>query len=509
METSRTTYFKRNILYSYITTIVTSLLAFACRTVFVYKLGADYLGVSGLFNNVLGILSFSELGIGTAINYSLYKPIADGDNEKIKSLMRLYKNAYRIIALIVTSAGLIIFPFLGFLVNTEIPMEEIRVFYLIFLFNTVSSYFVSYKTSYVSALQKHYVVTNIHAIANVAINILQIVALMLGAKYLIYLLIASGVGLLQKVLCAVYINHKYPVLVEKDVQPLDSETKHGIRRNVGALVMHKIGDVAVNQTDNIIVSVFISTAMVGLLSNYITILNIILMMTNVLFSGNIASVGNLVAKESKERQKAVFDTYDFLSFWVYGFVMIAFITLSQPFVTLWLGEKMLIDDFTMILFFASKYLEGLCRVTYSFKAAGGRFNEDKWVPFAQAVVNIVVSIAAVKLIGLPGVFVGTIAQRLIVNYMRPHVVYKYVLESPEKEYFIRFFARIILLTLVCAGLWGVSRFVLSEVTVLRFVIMTVITAVIPNLIIILIYRKTPMYADLKSRIFKKRKKEGN
>ena len=200
MDTSRTEYVKKNILYGYISTVISSVFSIITRTIFVYVLGAEYLGVSGLFSNVLGVLSFTELGIGSAIVFSLYKPIAENDNEKIKSLISLYKRAYRLIAIVVTMIGLIIIPFLDYLVNTDIPMSEIRVYYIIFLFNTVSSYFVTYKTSYVSALQKEYIVTNTTTIGTIVTNVIQIIFLVAGGNYLSYLLIAAIIGLLQKIL---------------------------------------------------------------------------------------------------------------------------------------------------------------------------------------------------------------------------------------------------------------------------------------------------------------------
>lgn len=276
MDTSRTEYVKKNILYGYISTVISSVFSIITRTIFVYVLGAEYLGVSGLFSNVLGVLSFTELGIGSAIVFSLYKPIAENDNEKIKSLISLYKRAYRLIAIVVTMIGLIIIPFLDYLVNTDIPMSEIRVYYIIFLFNTVSSYFVTYKTSYVSALQKEYIVTNTTTIGTIVTNVIQIIFLVAGGNYLSYLLIAAIIGLLQKILTVMYLNKKFPILTENDVKPLDTETKNIIWKNVKALIIHKIGDVSVNQTDNIIISAFVNTTAVGLLSNYTTLNTLVL-----------------------------------------------------------------------------------------------------------------------------------------------------------------------------------------------------------------------------------------
>lgn len=502
METSRTGYVKKNIIYGYISTIISSIFSIITRTIFVYLLGAQYLGVSGLFTNVLGVLSFTELGIGSAIIFSLYKPIAENDKEKIKSLLGLYKKAYRVIAFIVTLVGLIIIPFLDYLVNSDIPMNEIRIYYLIFLFNTVSSYFVTYKTSYVSALQKEYVVTNTTTIGTIVTNILQIIFLVVGGNYLSYLLIAAIIGLLQKILTVIYLNKKYPILTEKEVKPLDEVTKKNIWKNVKALIIHKIGDVSVNQTDNIIISAFVNTTAVGLLSNYTTLNTLISTFTNRFFSSFTASFGNLVAKDSVEKQRKIFDIYDLLGFWIYGFVLIAFITLSQPFITIWLGKKLLLDNLTMILYFISLYLAGMTFIPYNFKVAAGRFDEDKWVAFVQAITNLVISIIAIKGMGLPGIFVGTIISRMIVVIVRPHIVYKYVLKQSAIRYYIRLTIRTCIAFAICFLMWQIKNVIFIKVSIWRFVILCILTAIVPNLIFLVTFARSDAFKGILEKIRK-------
>lgn len=500
MEKTRTEYVKKNIFYGYVSTIATSIFQIICRTIFVYTLGASYLGVSGLFTNVLGVLSFTELGIGSAIVFSLYKPIAEDDREKIKSLLALYKKAYRLIALVVAVMGLLLVPFLGSLVNTEIPLSQIRVFYLIFLFNTVSTYFVSYKTSYVTAIQKDYIISNTNTLGLIATNVAQIILLLLGGDYLQYLLIAAALGLVQKIATVLYLNKKFPILVEKDVKPLDEETKQSIWKNVKALIIHKIGDVSVHQTDNIIISAFVSTTAVGLLSNYTTLSNLISTFTNKFFSSFTASFGNMLAKENIEKQRKIFDVYDLLGFWIYGFVLIAFITLSQPFIELWLGKRLLLDNATMILYFVSNYLAGMTFIPYNFKVAAGKFDEDKWVAFVQAVVNIVVSILAIKTIGLPGVFVGTIVSRMIVVIVRPHIVYKYVLNKNPLHYYIRLTYRTILALLIAYLMWVIKNSIFVDGSIGNFILLCVLTLIIPNLFFLIVFGKSESFKDIISRV---------
>lgn len=503
MGNSRTENVKKNIYWSYISNIILAVFSMVSRTIFIYVLGVKYLGVSGLFSNILGILSFSNLGIGTAINYALYKPIATNDREAIKSLMALYKKAYRIIAGIICLLGLLVCPFLDYLVNTDIPMGEIRIFYLLILVDTVASYFVNYKTSYVTALQKSYIVTNMNTIFSIVTYVIQLGILLLVPSYLLYLINQVAVGMVLKVVTAIYLNKRYPILVEKNIKPLDADIKKGIWKNVRALIIHKFGDAAVSQTDNIIISVFVNTTTVGLVTNYVTLQTMVATFTNTIFNSFTASFGNLIATENKKKQEEIFDLYNFTGFWIYGFVFIAFVTLSQPFITLWLGEKLLVDDLTMILFFLSVFFQGMTITVYNFKVAAGRFDEDKWLAFWQAIVNLIVSIVCIKLVGLPGVYIGTIAQRLIVVIVRPYIVYRYVFEESVWKYYRSFIIRVGLIGMIAILMHIISSIIIPPISIGRFAVLTILTGIIPNIIILLVYSKSVELKLIISKVFKK------
>ena len=285
----------RNAFWSYFSMFVSFGLQFISRTVFIYCLGEEYLGINGLFSNVLGVLSFAELGIGTAINFCLYKPVAENNIEKIKSYMWYYKWAYRTIAVIITIIGLALIPFLNVLVKDPGNVGNIVIYYLIYLFNTVTTYFVSYKYSLVNAEQKNYIYTNVNLIISISTIIIQVIALVIWKNFLIYLLVAAIFGVFQKIFICIYFNRLYPYLKEKNIEKLTKQEKSILITKIKALVIHKIGDVSVHQTDNIIVSAFVSTKMVGLLSNYNLFISTVSSCINVLFNSVTGSLGNLVA----------------------------------------------------------------------------------------------------------------------------------------------------------------------------------------------------------------------
>lgn len=479
----------KNAFWSYFSMLISLIIQFISRTVFINYLGENYLGVNGLFSNVLGVLSFAELGIGTVMNFSLYKPVAEGDKEKIKTYMFYYKWAYSAIAAIIAILGILLIPFLGYLIKDPGNIGNVTLYYLIFLFNTVTSYFVSYKYSLVNAEQKNYIYTNINLLISLTSTILQIISLMLWQSYLGYLLVAAVFGLFQKIFISKYLDNLHPYLKDPKVSKLSKQDEKTLITKVRALIIHKIGDVSVHQTDNIIVSAFVSLKMVGLISNYNLIINTISNCINVLFSSVTGSLGNLIATESKVKQYEIFCTYRFIGFWFYGFSSIALMTLLSPFITLWIGSTMIVDDLVVGLIILDYYMLGHRICLNNFKSAAGTFEPDKYIALIQAIVNLVLSIILVNLIGLPGVYWGTVIQGLISNVAKPILVYKSLFSVSSKAYFIDSIKYGLAVFLAFIPCWICRLCLLHTVSVLRFIIVLGFVIIIPNTIFMLLFHK--------------------
>ncbi len=492
----------KNAFWSYFSMMITVFLQFISRTVFIYQLGENYLGLNGLFSNILGVLSFAELGIGTAINFSLYKPVAQQDVEKIKAYMYFYKWAYRVIALIVFILGMVLFPFLNYLVTDPGNVGDIRVYYLIYLFNTVTSYLVSYKFSIANAEQKNYIYTNINLITTVVTTLFQIISLVLWKNFLLYLLAAAIVGLLQKIFICVYFNRKYPYLKESNVIKLNENETAVLKRKVSALIVHKIGDVSVHQTDNIIISACISTVMVGLISNYTLIINTISTCINVVFNSVIGSLGNLSATTSKERQYSVFKEYRFLGFWLFGFTSIALSILLTPFIQLWIGKKMIVDDLIINLILIDFYMIGQRICLNNFKSAAGVFEEDKYVALLQAIVNLVVSIMLAKIIGVPGVYIGTLVQGTMCTILKPILTFNTLFEKKWILYFGDSIKYIGVLSIAYAMCMVAKKIVLVQITITNFAILVMIIAILPNVIFYIVFHKSKEFVYFKTYLWR-------
>jgi len=509
-QSSRTVNSLKNITWGYLGTFLNLFLSFISRTVFISILGITYLGINGLFTNVLNILSFSELGIGVAMNYSLYKPVAEGNTEQIRSLMYVYKKAYRYIALTITIIGLVLMPFLRNLVTgaNGISNFDLQIYYLIFLFNTVSSYFVTYKYGLVNAEQKNYILTNIDSLSRICITTIQIVVLYLFQNFFVYLLIQAFFQLVQKIVTSIYLNRKYNYLLEGKIQVLDSETKQNLVRNIKALILHKIGEICVYQTDNILISMFISVTVVGLVSNYFMVITAVTGFINIAMNGIISSCGNLIATEGIQKKIKIFNVYDLVGFWLYSFETIAFVILFQPFITIWIGSDKQIDNLSLMLLLGNNYLVGQRAAAFNYKSAAGIFSPDKYASIVQSILNLGISIYGVIQWGLPGIYLGTLLSGLIITVCKPYVLYKYLFKQSSWLYFRRLFRNALITIGIILLLEWVKGYVLYNITIVSFVLMTIITSIVTNAIFVLFFWHSAEFVIIKEKckILMKREK---
>ncbi len=486
----------KNIGFGYIGNLTTQLLGFILRTVFIMYLGDTLNGINDLYTGILSVLSLAELGVGTALNYSLYKPVAEGDKEKIKSYMLLYKKAYRVIGLVILVIGLIISPFLPYLVKSPegVSVRDLTLYYFIFLFNTVTSYFVAYKYSLTNAEQKNYIQTNVITITKVITVSLQLIVIVFTRNFYAYLFAQAIVELLQKIFVSVYLDRMYPLLKEKDVTPLSREESGEIVKKTKALVLHKVGDVARLQTDSMIISAFINVTLVGYVGNYNMILTSIANFVNVIFNSVLSSFGNLIATENEEKQYKLFKVYRFFACWIYGFTAVGFLLLLTPFIVLWQGEKKTLAYAIIAVIICDYYFKGERIVLSNFKTAAGVFEQDKYLALIQGLVNLIISIALVIKIGLLGVYIGTIVSGLIANVTKPVIIYRDILHKPVGEYFVDFAKYLLANGAVFALLYGIKLFIMPEVSIASFGIMFVIICVVFNLAFWALFGRTEEFS---------------
>ena len=490
----------KNIIFGYISNLVILLVNFIQRTVFIYVLGKTLSGVNGVYTDVLSVLSLTELGIGTALNYSLYKPVAERDYEKIKSYMRFYKRAYLTIAGVIAVLGIAISPFLKYILKNpgSLTVQELTLYYYLFLFNTVISYFVTYKYSLVNAEQKNYIQTNITTLTKMAVALAQISVLFLTRNFLYYLLAQSLVELLQKIFVTVYLNRLYPYLREKDVKRLTAEETQVVATKTKALICHKIGDVARLQTDKIIISSFVNVDTAAIVDNYLYITTYVGNFVNIIFDSVISGFGNVVATESKERQYSLFKVYRFFACWLYGFGAVGFFHLISPFIGgVWLhDEGWMLPQITVLLLVTDFYFKGGRTVLLNFKIASGLFEQDRYLPLVQGALNLVVSILLVQRIGVTGVYVGTLVSGILANLIRPGIIYRVCFEKKAWAYFRDSLKYIAVILAVGVVVLPIRHMIMQETTILTFAVMVVIVSVLYNVVFLAVFHRTEEFSYL-------------
>lgn len=501
---SRTKNAARNIFFAILSRMLTLIISFVSRTLFIQYMGNTYLGINGLFTEVLGALSFVELGFGTALNFSMYKPVAEGNNEKTVKLLDYYKKVYRVIAFLIATIGICLIPFLQYIVNgaENTSISEIRIYFFMFLVNTVVGYFVSYKYSIVNASQQNYIITNLEFTVNTVTTIVQILVIAVTKNYLLYLITHTGMLILSRILLSVYLNKKFPILKEKPEKPLSREEKQPIYKEVKGLVFHQFSSVAIHQTDNIIISSLtdLGVVAVGYVSNYNMLINTVTSVITLVFNNFVSGVGNLVAISTKENLRKVFKDINFLNFWIYGFVTIAFYILIPPFIELWLGKEFLIDEVSFFLIILNCYLMGQSIAYNTFRNGYGEFNRDKWVSICQAFINLVVSIICCRLFGMVGVYIGTIASRIWFVVLRPFVTYEVMFEESVKEYYVKLLKYLGIVFFSGIVTYLITEIFIQEVTVVSFIFKMLLVVSIPNILFLIFTFQTKEFKNMLQRL---------
>lgn len=486
--------------YGYIGQIIIMIISFVSRSIFIRYLGLEYLGVSGLFTNVLGVLSLAELGVGAAMTFTLYSPVAHSNTEQVKSLMHLYKRIYRLIALLIAAVGLALVPFIDRIVTSDTHIELLKVFYVLFLTSTVASYFSSYKRSLLIAYQKQYLITKFDTLFTVALNVINILVLVIFKNYLVYLIFTTVITVAKNIALNVYINRLYPYLKEKDVQPLEQNHMQSIKQKIRALFLHKFSKAVIDQTDYIVISAFVNITAVGLLTNYNLLITAVKKVFSITISSILGSLGNLVTLGNDQSKYRAYKIYSLLMFWLYGIVTIGFFSLADSFIVLWIGEGYNINTFTWFIIMLNFFLYGNLAALWEIKLVSGIFVMDKWVDAIAAVVNITVSLILVQTLDMLGVFLGTLANTAVVYMLRPRIIFRQAFDKNVTPFFWETLGRLLLVVAGCAISVLIRNLTMPNITWVMFAVNVIITFTITNVLFYIVYRKTEELSYLKDKV---------
>lgn len=509
---TRTEYSILNILTGLGGYILNTILGFICRIVFVQCLSADYLGVNGLFTNILTMLSLAELGVGGAIVYALYKPLAENDEEKIASLMKLYSKAYRTIGLLIAVVGLALMPFIKMIIREQPDISEsIYLLYAINLFNTASSYFFSYRSSLLIAAQRNYIVSGISYAVAIVQSVLQMIFLLIFRNYIGYLLIQTIGTFLYNVIVSYIAVKQFPYICKKDIKPLPKEEQHTLFSNVRDLMVYKVSGLLVNSTDNILITFFKGLATTGIASNYTLLVNTLNSLLAQIFNGLTASIGNHNASEPVEKRYQMFSFLNLMNFWIFGWAALGIYFCSSDLVQLCFGEKYVLSNeipFAMALNF---FTVGMMNAVWTYKHTLGLFHYGRFIQFFTGILNIIFSVFLGTYWGLFGILLATFIARLFTSlWYDPYAVFKYGFQKSAVIYVKKIIEYLIVL-MSTAVLCHISfLLVVSGGLIIQIVEKVILCSVVSNLIFWIAFHKTVEFKMLKkflSRIYQRLCKE--
>lgn len=498
----RTVNSAKNAIASIVYLVLKTLLDFALRTVFIYMLGNTYLGVNGLFSNILMILNLAELGVGNAIIYNLYKPVAQKDTERIRSLMALYRNCYHTIGIAIFVAGLCLVPFLDMIIKYDTTaIQHVRFIFLLYLLNSALSYFMVYKTNLVVVNQKNYTITLIRMIFEVVLVILQILSLLIFRSFYVYLVILIANTILCNFISSKYAEKMYPEETKyKNAKKITKQEKKGIFKNVRALMMYKIGGVVLNGTDSIIISSFIGISIVGIYSNYLLVIDALKKVLLNIFNSVVASVGNLNSTEDREKSLEVYYELNFLTFFLFGFCSIAVVCVMQHFLTFWLGTEYLFTKGVLIIIVANFYIYGINNISIIYRNTLGLFVKGKYRPLFAGCINIVLSIILAKKYGIAGVlFATTVSHLLTTSWYDPYMILKYGFQKRPWVYFAKMLQYLMVVILALLISEKIVSFI-PQTNILFFVIDVAICFVIFSLLCCVFFGKSKEVSGLLQKI---------
>lgn len=492
MNSSRTRNSAKNAVFNLIAKLITMFCAFITRTIFLRYLGDQYTGLSTLFTDILNILSFTELGIGTAVSFSLYKPIAENDERRIAQLMKLYRYVYTIISVTILLLGVSLVPFLGMFVK-EVPniKESITTIYIMYVIKTSLSYLLVYRATLVIANQKQYIVTGIESGCTLVKTILDVIVITASRNYMAYLWLEILRVVVTNLLITFYSKMQFQKT--KDNVRIEKSDISSLLKDVKDVFIYKVNGIVLNSTDSIIISAFVNIASVTLLSNYNMIFaalsNIIFQVT----SSMTASVGNYAIHKTQKEQQNLFLTINFISFIICLIECTGLWLCSGAFVELLWGESYVVSNDIVAVLCINAFFVNMHLSVDMFRSANGIFHAGRMRPLATAIVNLIVSLVAVQKIGILGVLIGTVVSRLTTQvWYDPMLIYNIVFKSSAKRYFFKYFVYFLITVGNCAlGFFIMS--LLPEVPMIKFVVGFIYAVLSGFLIIVTLFRKSSEY----------------
>lgn len=491
MKIERTKNASRNIIFGVILKAYQILVPFLMRTAMIYLMGVQYLGLNSLFTSILQVLNLAELGVGSAMVYSMYKPIAEDDNTTICALMKLYRTYYRVIGLVIAVAGCALTPFIPHLIKSDVPAGiNIYILYLLNLGATVLSYWLfAYKNSILSAHQRTDVVSKVTLITSTIQYSLQLSVLWAFHNYYLYVIVMLATQALTNIVTAICADRLYPQFKPKG--NVDKIQVQRINQRIRDLFTSKIGAIIYDSADTIVISAFLGLTVLAVYQNYFYILNAITGLIAVVFAACTAGIGNSIVMESKEKNYQDLNKFTFIITWIAGFCSVCLLCIYQPFMELWVGKDLMLSLSAVVCFVVYFVVRQFNALFNLYKDASGMWHEDRLRPLAAALTNLVLNLILVQFIGLYGILLSTVLAILCVGM--PWLMHNLFTVIFEKKHMWPFIIKLAKYTFVVLISCVVTYFICSRFSIgliPTILVRGVICFIVPNMIYYLAFRNT-------------------
>lgn len=464
----------KNTIYNFVSSIggqvLTIVLQFAVRTVFIHTLGKSYLGIGGLFSNILTMLSLAELGVGNAIIFKLYKPLAENDTHRVTLLMKFYRQIYRVIGAVVAVLGLSLIPFLPSLIKDYDTLAALHInaalIFCLYLFQSVSSYlFFAYKSAIIRANQQEYLLNIAEYIFNVGLAVARIVVLLVVPNFEIYLALGIIQVVIKNMIWARMADRQFPYINDKTKESISGAEIRGIFKDCGALLLYKLNGVVLKATDNIVLSSFLGLGMVGMYSNYYIFYTTLQTLFSKAFGAVAHSLGNLHAVDNSRHEYEIFRVVNLVTIILGGTACVGIFICADEFVSAWIGRNWIIAQPFSLLMGIELITLAVRHALSRYRSAMGLFQQAKYRPLFGMIINLIVSIALVRTWGICGVLVGTIAADwLTVMWYDPIIIHKYGFKAPEQTmgYFLRLAKSLAVIALIGAADYVICTHIVTD-----------------------------------------------
>lgn len=428
-----------NVTVSVFFKVITMVLGIFVKRQLIQVCGNDVNGLNALYLSIIGILSVTELGIGSAITFCMYRPIVDNNRKEVAALYQLFRRLYLIIGGVVFVCGLAITPFIKYFAKDYAELDvNLYLTFVLMLISVVITYLFGAKTALINAYKNDYITTSITSGGLILQDILQIIVLIFIRSFPLYLVCRIVVALLQWIVTDLVSKKKYPFIMSDKKAKINKETRKGLVKSIKAMFMHKVGGLLVNTADSIIISAFVGVVALGEYSNYVTIMSSMTAVIQLVFVSLTSVLGHLYVEASKNTTKKYCEAFHLLNFVIGTVFYLGYYSVIDNVIAVLFSPDLVVDKSISFVITLNGFIQFMRASTLVFRDSTGTFYNDRWKPLVEGIFNVVFSILFVNIFGVTGVIVATIMTNLLIcHIIEPYVLYKNAFSVSPKAYYLR------------------------------------------------------------------------